>query len=1127
MFLDVIVRPWPSRLRRAGAGLIAVVVLLAAGWSEALAGEADLFAPRFEWRQWKPEQGLPDSAVESVYQARDGWIWIGTRKGLARFDGVQFTSVSGAGPGVGEEAVLTMGEDDAGALWIGTKRGPLVLEPQGLVRPAETNAVFGSGVRALVPAREPGLWMVTARAVSRLRSGRWEHRSFVLPEAFAWPQPEPPQLFALAEDAAGMLWIGSDAGLYRLDWAGGIWTRVWAEPVPQGSAGGEHHIVRTVLADAAGRLWFATDRLLCERRADGSVVTYPIPRGSADPRARRLHATAEGVELVAGGRLYRVRPARLEAVTFWPGQEDAFVADSLVDREGTRWLGTRFGGVVQLRQPRVTVFTTRDGLPHNNVFSVAPAGSGGLWIATGGGLAELREGRFETVTVPGFEPTQAWHVVREDSAGDLWLGANPAGIRWLTNPTNNPLASAPAGTRFVPGYLEGRPEVFDVFPIRGGVARTVYEDREGRIWVGRQDGLSAASAGVKSIRFTSGPWAGRTFASRRPYRWYFGAGGRCETDWAVFLQGKVSERFPGVQVIEVGEGARRSGEAGHEFDPPIPWDAQPSYAEVRAVLEDRAGRMWFATSLGLSCVERGVTRIYNRADGLAGDAVEALFEDADGGVWAGTRSGLSRYREGSWLTFPSTCGLEETEFRQIVEDAAGHLWFGGQRGLTRVRRGELEAVASGRATRVNALTLGEADGMLNGETMGGAQPSVARTADGRLWFATGQGLAMVDPAAVPAEGAEPAPFVECLVVAGERIEARRASVAEPAGMQTRALELAPGSGRSLEVHYTALHYAAPERLRFEYALTGYDRQPVKAGTRRVAYFTNLRPGDYRFRVRAFDRDGQGGGHWAELPFRVRPFVWETWWFRAAIAAMLAVSLVGWVRWRLQERQRFARIEQENQLREERERIARDLHDDVAANLTLITMLKPPAVTGPAEPGVRDFHRRAAALADAALDQLAEVVWATNPRFDTLDSLAAYLREMTHRLLAGSGVQPEFAFPEAIPSQPVSGEFRRHCVLIVKEAVHNVLKHARAGRLTLEFRVEGTPANRLTLVIADDGAGLPAELLTPAKLSSRPGNGLPNLRARVERMGGMLRLENLAPRGARVTVAVAFPNPGIR
>ncbi len=1079
--------------------------------------------PRQEARQWKSEQGLPSNAVETLLQSRDGWLWVGTRQGLARFDGVTFTRYSASERGFTDDAVIALGEDEGGQVWAGTKQGLFGLQPGGFRRPPELEALPAQSVRRLVAASSGGLWVVTTRAVSRLRWGRWTHLEFGPEEGRGWKGGEPPQLFDLGEDRSGTIWVASDAGLYSRDAAGTGWVRHWHRPPPKEGEIGQDHIVRAVRVAKGGVVWFATDRLLGRRGPDGTVEEFAIPASAGDERVRRVVEVDGVIELVAGGRLYRMDGRAVVPSLSWPGEEEAFVTDTLVMADGSRWLATRYGGVAQLSRPRVAVFTTRDGLPHNNVFSVCAAREGGVWVATGGGVAHGRPGRFEVVSVPGAGVRQPWHAVLEDREGDLWLAANPMGVSWLTHPTNNPTAEAPSGARFVPGFIEHDLEDRASFPVRAARVRVMAEDAQGRVWLGQAPGLFMALPGEQWVHFERGHrLAGQTVRSRRPFRWYAGDESQCETDWGFFRRN--GEWIPRLHA-RWWPGPAAAGPAAVppvEEHPLFPWAFADANRPIRSMLVDRRQRLWLGTLDGLICVDGGAVRRWTVREGLAGDEVESLHESRDGAIWAGTRSGLCRWNGRSWTILGAACGLEETMFYQIMEDGHGALWFGGQQGITRVARAELEAVAAGQARRVTALRLGEADGMLNGETMGGSHPSAARTADGRLWFATGQGLAMVDPAVVHTPRPGPPVFLERLATGDRVLDLWPSAEWMRPG---RPLVLRPGSGRRLELHYTALHYAAPDRLRFEYALSGHDDHAVSVGTRRAAFFTNLRPGDYRFRVRAANPDGQWSPQWAELGFRIQPYLHETWWVRTLVLAGLVAGVILLVRWRSRELRRFAVIERENRLREERERLARDLHDDVAANLTLITMLAPEGSSGEGSKPPGGELSRATALADAALDNLGELVWATNPRFDTLDNLAAYLRELVHRLLAKTRLQPVILFPAAIPPLPVSGEIRRHSVLIVKEALHNILKHGQAREVRVEIRLPDLAESRtMVIVVADDGVGGASESPGGAGSIGSRGNGLMNMRHRAAQMGGTLTVESPPGVGTRVTLVLPLREP---
>jgi ligand-binding sensor domain-containing protein/signal transduction histidine kinase len=1124
------------------------------------AGQAQVSPGRIEWRQWKTEQGLPDNAIECVHQARDGWIWVGTRRGVARFDGVEFTRFNSQEHGFTDDACTTLAEDDAGRLCVGTKRGLYRLSVRGFERLRIGDESEHPHIRSLFPGAKGGLWVVTADRLSLWRNGKWRHVEFRPGSLAGWEGRAAPQVFGADEDADGRLWVASDAGLWRLDAPGQAWHELWHRPIPPAGSSDEAHIVRAVRAMGGDEAWFATDFALLHRRVGGGCEALEIPPGVGDARVRRLLVGGEGIRVVAGGRIHRVGPGGLQSTSFREEQDDAFVTDLLEDRDGTTWLAARYGGLIQVCQRRVNMFTTRDGLPHNNVLSVSAASHGGVWVATGAGVAEFRSNRFEQITVPGFKPSHPWQTVLEDHAGDLWLGGYPSGIVWLTAPTNNPTEALSPGSRHVNACLRGLDGEPSAFSVRQNSARCFLEDRKGRLWVGCRSGLFIADAAEVPVRALSGGQAiGPVLRSRRSWRGYPGDGAFAESDWlTISLQGN---RLPSRHYVRWDTAK----------DVPFPWrDEAPVFhslpsswhlpaAEVRVLLETRDGTMWLGTTDGLLRTGRGGSRNLRRAEGLAGDAVDALCEDSEGTLWVGSRHGLSRYREGHWRVLGPEEGVPETAVNQILEDADKAIWLGGRHGLTRIRREDIDRFDSGASARLSALNLGEVDGMLTAETMGGSQPSGARTPDGRLWFATSQGVATVDPSALRGEQPGPRAFVEMFQ---SQVGAFESALPADGSLSSPVVQLPKGSGRNLEIHYTALDYRAPGRLQFEYLLEGHDPRPVSAGGRRVAYFTNLLPGNYRFRVRAVNHDGMWSPSWAAAEFMIRPFFWETLWFRAVVGLVTAGLLAMAVIWRTREQRRYALIERENRVRMERERIARDLHDDVGANLTVITMLSG------SDP---DGLSRASSLADAALDNLGELVWATNPRFDSLDDLAAYLRELANRLLAGADLVVHFKFPDRLPSLPVSGDCRRQTVLLLKEAIHNVLKHAGCRNVTVELRVvqeilrerEGTgvrgsfgaglgaglglirrwvpgllnnvpaaPTWCLALVVWDDGAGMDnadLESLTDGNARRRGhesgGNGLNNLRSRVKAMGGTFEIHSQLGVGTRLEFVIPLAANG--
>lgn len=1096
-----------------------------------------------EWRQWRTEQGLPENAVECVYQARDGWIWVGTRRGVARFDGMQFARFNAQERGFTDDACIALGEDAAGGVYVGTKRG-LFSFARGGFRPVPMdgeNVPFQ--VRAIFGCKDGGLGVVTSGGVSVLKGGHWVNHRFVAERPDGDVGGPGPQVFGAAEASDGGIWVASDAGLFSQKTPDAPWIRHWQGGMPEKGSSSEGHIVRAALVGRDGEVWFATDQAVMRLNPGGLLVAMKVPPGIGDARLRRLLWDGDSVIAVAGGRIYRTEGGVLKAVGYRPEQDDAFVTDFIRDQDGGVWLGARYGGLIQVRTLPVRAFTTRDGLPHNNVFSVCASKSGGVWVATGAGVAEFAGDGFrlsELLPELGGKPTQA---IFEDHAGDLWIGGAPTGVSWLTEATNNPARNATPGQTHVDAILPHSGGEADAFSVRHSSVRAFMEDRSGRLWVGCRSGLFAASSDAALVRARSGEIAsGPVLASRRCWRWYLGKGGFGESDWMKVVEGgdRSLSSYYGLWDDRRNEWASDPTESMAQ--PPLPRGFELPSPEVRAMLHTRDGAYWFGTTAGLVRSDTSGLRVYSARDGLPGDTVDALLEANDGDVWVGSRNGLAFLHKNRWWRVGIEEGLGESAVNQILQDRDGAIWIGGRRGITRILHNDVDAYIRGELKGFQTLTLDEADGMLTAETMGGSQPSGAVTSDGRLWFATSQGVVMVDPTRLRGHRHGPRTAILSFRTGDNRTRVE----AGMGGEQSSAFVALPrGSGRSLEVHYTAIDHSNPERLRFEYSLEGHDERPVAAENRRVAYFTNLRPGRYRFRVRAASHGGAWAEDWTAAGFVIEPYCWETLWFRGVVGLSVCGLGACMVVRRLREQRRIAGIERENRVRTERERIARDLHDDVAANLTLITMLSPSG-SDPGSTGGDAALKRAADLADAALDNLGELVWATNPRFDSLADLAAYLRELTRRLLEGTGVEAQCDFDPEFPAYSLTGDFRRQCVLMLKESLHNVIKHAQARTVRVSFKCSpndtespselfGTGSHQawVLLTVEDDGVGLSnlgdsaggVGLCVP-NTPGGSGNGWVNLTTRARDLGGQMSVHGRPGQGTRMVFKLPIPHaPG--
>jgi diguanylate cyclase (GGDEF)-like protein len=776
----------------------AVLLLLAC------AGPAAALDPRksitqYALQVWKTENGLPQNSIQAIAQTRDGYLWLGTERGLVRFDGVQFTVFDkGNTPGLQSANTQALYEDRAGNFWVGTWGG-LHLIREGRVAATYTTreGLRSNRVVAICEDRRGAIWVGTSGGgISRIANGKVE-ATYTTREGLSNDR-----VWALQEDHEGSLWIATDGGgLNRL--RDGRLTVL-------GERDGVPGIVQTVFVDSRGDLWIGTD----------------------------------------GGGLLRRRGESLHAFGARDGLPSQTVDSLEEDHDGNLWIGTQGGGLARLADERIVSLLPADGLSDDTVLSICEDGEGSLWVGTAaGGLDRLKDGKFTAYTRKEGLSSDRIRTIYEDAQGALWLGTRGAGLNRMFNGHFSAFTSK-----------EG---------LSGDFVRSVYEDGAGHLWIGTwADGLTErVGEGFRAFRRRDGL---PSDIVRSMYR------DRAGTLWVGTDDGGlVAERGGKFRVY-----GRKDGLSG---------------SAVLAILEDHEGALWVGTEGGgLNRFAGGRFRAYTTADGLSDDTVVSLYEDADGCLWIGTDGGgLNRLKNGRFTKFTRETGLFDDVQYEILEDGRGNLWMSCSRGIYRVRRSDLEDVAEGRRATVATVSFGRADGMRSAECSGFTQPAGWKTRDGRLWFPTVEGAVVIDPDHIKTNTRPPPVVVEQM-----RIDRR---VVPKTGVP----EILPGRG-DLEFHYTALSFVDPERVLFRYMLEGFDHEWIEAGTRRTAFYTNIPPGRYTFRVTACNNDGVWNLEGDSVRFRLRPSFRQTPYFVGVCAAALALVGFGLSRLnaaRVQARQR--------------------------------------------------------------------------------------------------------------------------------------------------------------------------------------------------------------------------------
>jgi ligand-binding sensor domain-containing protein/signal transduction histidine kinase len=967
---------------------------------------------QYSSRSWQTDEGLPNNNVQAIAQTRDGYLWAGTRAGLARFDGVAFTAIeSKDNPQLWHSPITSLCGDRSGALWIGTESDGLLRLKNGEFSRFGTNdGLAGNSIRAIHQGRDGSIWVGTMTGMSRLRSGVFT--------TYGRKQGLSSEIVrALYEDRDGNLWIATGEGLNRLR-AESMDTFPMPSGLPNDS-------VRSICQDRGGRIWIGSNNgmLWYNWYWMTGFYAYNTKYGLSDTFVSAI-CEDQGGNLWVGtySGLNRFHEGRFFGEHNQDGAPFEKVNTLFADREGNLWVGSR-EGLTRLSPKRFVSLTRADGLTHNNTTCVLEDRRGGMWVGTwGGGLNHIQEDRVSSYLSTNVSQALVLSVC-ETRDGSIWFGADFDG----------------GLTRLKEGHLDHYTSTNGLID---AAVRVLLEDRAGHLWIGTSRGLCHFSEG------------------------------KCGADPQ--LQGET----------------------------------------IRALLEDRAGALWIGTEHGLKCLKDDRCASWTRANGLSDDVVTALYEDERGELWVGTGAGgLCHFRGGRFSSFTIRNGLFTDEILEMLEDGEGWFWFSSSKGIFRVRRSDLERVERGEASVINSVVYGKNDGIESLQCSSVSKPSACRTRDGRLWFATSKGLARVDPAATVVSEMPPPVHIEQVVVNGRPI-ASLESLENTAGAESSVLTL-PAGGGEVEFRYTALNLQAPENSRFKYRLENVDQNWVNAGSRRSAVYNNVGPGKYEFQVLACNRDGVWAHEPVTLSFLVRPRLWQTWWAQTSMV-LAALGLTGataryMTRRRLQ--RRLAALEQRHAIERERGRIAKDIHDDLGSSLTRIMMLGERVEESLDEPeDVRTHVQKIVNSARGTVQSLDEIVWAVNPDNDTLEGLVQYISHYADEFFENTDIACRLEMPVELPDLVLPAEFRHDLFLAIKEALNNTAKHARATAVHLHLSAD---REHVEILIEDNGCGFDPGV----QKEGRHGNGLRNMRKRVESLGGTIEFNSAPAKGTSIRIKV--------
>lgn len=964
---------------------------------------------------WAVENGLPQNYVRDLVQTRDGYLWLSTQGGLARFDGQRmtvFTKVTR--PEILSNRFTMLHEDRAGNLWIGTEEGGVLRYRDGAFTGwSSRDGLPGNYVDFIDEDESGNILVFTDRGAVQWRNGKFIKLSLSPDDAGRFNSQTYIGGFGRYLHSAFRA-VGNGYEIFYH----GRWEHL---PIPSGQAPGSafHSGIRSLTHDTRGRLWFNRDRIsgYFERRGGKWTATLTPPlRGIPfylDQQGRYWTTYKSSVALEKDGK-----------ATLLPIQGVHWSYRVLEDREGSHWLGTYDQGLYRVTEQAIS-FLELPGPPTDRyVYPLLEDRTGNVWISAGqAGLTRYAGGRLERFSLAGADHVLDISSFFEEPDGSLLVGTFLNGL-----------------TRFRNGVWRRDNELSA--RIRGRVD-TMIRDRQGAMWFGGLNGLDRRDA--------SGRWT------------HYG-----------------------------------------------PDNGLPS-THVKTMLEDSAGGLWIGGYGCLALWRDGRLTAWTKNEGLIADRVISLYQDAEQIIWAGTSDGgLYRIRLSGnpfHLTrYTTRDGLHSDSIKQIFEDDRGYFWLGSEQGIFRVRKRELMDFADGRNTFLTSVVFGKADGMTSVECIGGFQPAGFKARDGRLWFPTQGGVAVVDPSRVTVNAIPPPVALEDCLLDRHAVDWRNG------------VRINPGQS-SLEISYTGLSLDKAEKVRFRYRLEGLDPDWIEAGTRRTAYFSHIPPGEYTFKVIAATSDGIWNTEGQSLRISVLPPFYRTWWFVTFIA-LVVIGLTGLafgirlrqLNERNQQQEAFSRELIESQ-EAERKRIAAELHDSLGQNLIIIknNATMGMAVTESSSP-VREQLLEITDTAVQSLKEVREIINNLRPHQLETVGLTRTLEFMCEQAANAAGFRLETEIPQIdgllAPEDEVT--FYR----LVQEGINNIIKHAGAGRAAIRI---GRRANVLALTIEDDGRGFDP---SAARGQSGPlGFGLKGLAERARQLGGTFQIQSAPGRGTKIQINI--------
>lgn len=992
----------------------------------------------FAVRTWSKAHGLPDNSVTVILQSHDGYLWIGTGAGLARFDGVKFDRI------------------------------PLPLKDGG----------SSASITALCEDEREGMWI-----------GSQDHGLFYCRNGHTSDFSAAEHLFetnitSLAVDKLGCVWIGTQHGARR--WDG---HRLEKYTTLNGLPGNS---VLNVHAARSGTVWITTSAGMC-RFVDGRLSRFVFPADAPEQGQDFLEAYEDRRGNLWGFcSTYIINLAENKRINYFRGEKSAVTRIwSLCEGRGGRlWIGASGRGLFCIDGSQFVPVTLNEGRWPDDVRSICEDHEGGLWLGISGvGLVQLRPQSFSLITGNVGWPVGGTTCLMTDTSGSLYVGMELGGLYSGANDRFGPINE---DSKF----------------LNQDLATSLCSALDGSLWIG------TAGTGLHELK------NGRATI-------YSTADGLCDDCVLAVCADSASgvwagTRAGGLHRITTGRIRTFTKSNGLPGTP------------ITALLSAGNGQLWIGTADGV--LLRSDDQCQNLKTmalppSLAGKPILALCARTNGGLWIGTGGAGVAYLNAdfsrAWT--PQEGLLDDTAFG-LTEDDEGDLWLAMPRGLGRVSRDSIQQAVADQAPLKETLVLETAPGQTRSSMVGG--PRALRSTHGHLWFALASGLTGVDILGGNEDKPAPQVHIETVRANEEPLPLSHAEDSALSGRTIRRPLKLPVRLQRLEFQFTGLSFDAPERMRFRYKLDEFDPDWVDAQSERRAVYGRLPSGNYVFHVIACNSQGVWNNTGASLALIVPTPLWRTPWVISLSALVATIVCIATVRLISHRRLRLhlAGLEQQRAMERERVRIARNMHDDIGSKLTKVSYLSELAKvelrnSGKVEGKIDAIARTSREL----LKALDEIVWAVNPRNDTLEHLGAYLSQYVREYFQNTTIECDLHVQGKLPHVEMSAETRHNLFLAFEESLNNVLKHSGASAVRVEISAD---ENRLLIVVRDNGRGFTPSAETEADpaegAEAAPArNGLHNMRQRLRDLGGQCLIHGSPGQGVGVSLSMPLNSAKIR